>query len=140
MTRRLLVVVMTLIMVACSDAGSRPSDLDPELRAGSDVFNSICAACHGGNGEGGSAPALDLVQETFGSCEDQTRWISLGSQRWTEEVGPTYGDTDKEITAVMPSFAESLSETEIAQVAAFERHQFGGAPEEEALTDCGLSS
>ena len=139
MTKRLLGVALLLLVAACSGDGSTSSNLGPELAAGRETFSSTCATCHGGNGEGGSAPALDTILETFGSCDDQMTWISLGSLRWEEEVGPTYGDNDKEIPAVMPSFSESLSVTEIAQVAAFERHQFGGAPAEQTLTDCGLS-
>lgn len=73
-----------------------------------------------------------------GMHRSDIEWISLGSNRYQEEVGPTYGDAEKEITAVMPEFAESLTEREIAQVAAFERHRFGGADEDTALTDCGL--
>ena len=139
MTKRFLVAALLVLTAACSDDGSTSSDLDPELAVGRETFSSTCATCHGGNGEGGSAPALDGVLETFSTCEDQRTWISLGSQRWKEEVGPTYGDDGKEITAVMPAFSESLSEAEIAQVAAFERHQFGGDSEEEVLSDCELS-
>jgi hypothetical protein len=58
--------------------------------------------------------------------------------RWKEEVGDTYGDPEKEITAVMPSFESSLTAAEIAQVAAYQRFQFGGASFDEALGDCGL--
>ena len=75
---------------------------------------------------------------TFPDCEEQQRWITLGSKQWQEEVGDTYGATDKEITAVMPSFRTVLTLEEIAQVAAYQRLQFGGASLEEVLADCGL--
>lgn len=112
--------------------------MTPELEAGHEVYSSICATCHGGNGDGGSAPALTDVLETFATCADQIEWITLGSDRYRDERGPTYGDTDKEITSVMPEFGKTLSEREIAAVAAFERHRFGGDEEAVAAGDCGL--
>lgn len=137
MKRAFLVSVVALAVAACA-AGSGEPELGPELEAGHEVFSSICATCHGGNGDGGSAPALAGVLETFAACSDQIRWVTLGSQRWQDEVGPTYGETGKEITAVMPEFGASLSDEEIARVVAFERARFGGADESTVLADCGL--
>ena len=137
MRMALAAAASAISLAACTQGGSAP-DLGPGLNAGRETFNSVCAACHGGNGQGGSAPALTEVVETFSICADQIEWISLGSERYQEEVGPTYGDQDKEITAVMPEFGKSLSESEIAQVAAFERHQFGGDPEATARSEFGL--
>ena len=68
----------------------------------------------------------------------QQQWITLGSAGWKEDVGDTYGAQDKKITAVMPFFDGALTANQIAQVAAFERFQFGGASMEAALADCGL--
>ncbi len=137
MKRVILAMAAALALTACA-AGSGQPELSPELEAGHEVFSSICATCHGGNGDGGSAPALTGVLDTFEACSDQIRWVTLGSQRWQDEVGPTYGDTDNEITAVMPEFGASLSDEEIARVVAFERVRFGGATEASAVADCGL--
>lgn len=138
MTPLVLAALIGLVLVGCAPTESAPEEFGPDVQAGNQVYSSRCAVCHGGNGQGGSGPALADVSETFGACPDQIEWITLGSNRYQEEVGPTYGDAEKEITAVMPGFAESLTEVEIAQVAVFERHRFGGADEDEALTDCGL--
>ncbi|MGI8513579.1 MAG: c-type cytochrome [Acidimicrobiia bacterium] len=135
--RNLIVVEALMALAACAQA-PLPSLGDPDLDAGRQTFNRVCATCHGPNGQGASAPTLENVLATFSDCAKQQRWIFLGSERWTEEVGPTYGDTDKEITAVMPSFEAVLSPVEIAQVAAFQRLQFGGATIEESLSGCGL--
>lgn len=124
-------------MGAC--AQPPPSLGDPDLDAGRDVFRRVCAACHGGNGQGESGPALSGVIDTFPACTDHQRWITLGSARWKDEVGPTIGATDREITKVMPSFETVLNATEIAQVAAFERLSFGGAGADDVLVDCELS-
>lgn len=135
--RRLVAAGLVAGLVACA----QPAQLslgDPVLDAGHATYNRVCAICHGGNGQGGSAPTLAGVLETFSDCTDQQQWIFLGSKKWREDVGATYGDTEKEITAVMPSFEVVLSSDEIAQVAAYERLQFGGATVEEALTGCGL--
>jgi hypothetical protein len=64
--------------------------------------------------------------------------VTIGSERHKDEVGATFGDTGKEITGIMPSFDSVLTTTEIAQVAAFERHRFGGADPEVARANCGL--
>lgn len=137
MRRFVLAMVVVSTVVAC---GQSTSELGPDLEAGRDTYRSSCAACHGGNGEGGAGPALSEVIETFSSCDDQIRWITLGSERFKAEVGPTYGDAGKDITGVMPEFSTSLSETEIARVATYERHEFGGATAEEARGACGPTS
>lgn len=135
MNRFLLTIVGAVSIAACVPATPQ---LSPDLEAGRDTYRARCATCHGGNGEGGVGPALAEVIEAFSSCDDQMRWISLGSERFESEVGPTYGDQDTEITGVMPEFSTSLSEDEIAQVAAFERHEFAGATQTEAAEGCGL--
>jgi mono/diheme cytochrome c family protein len=126
------------LLAACASGGTSGRALDPDLEAGREVFGRVCASCHGGNGEGGAGPALASVLETFRDCEDHIRWVTSGSERHKDEVGPTFGDTDKEITGIMPSFESVLTATEIAQVAAFERHRFGGADPEVARANCGL--
>jgi mono/diheme cytochrome c family protein len=126
-----------LALVGC--AQSAPDSLGhPALDAGLQTYNRLCATCHGGDGQGNSAPSLDAVVSTFSDCATHQQWITLGSKNWQEQIGPTYGDNDKEITMVMPSFETALSAADIANVAAFERFQFGGATLEEALADCGL--
>lgn len=135
MKRYLLTILVAVSAAACAQSTSQ---LSPDLEAGRDTYRDRCATCHGGNGEGGAGPALSGVIETFSSCEDQMQWISLGSQRFMSEVGPTYGDQDTEITGVMPEFSTSLTKEEIARVAAFERHEFAGATQTEAAEGCGL--
>lgn len=135
MKRFLLAIVVAVSIAACAQATSQ---LSPDLEAGRDTYRARCATCHGGNGEGGAGPALAGVIETFSSCDDQMQWISLGSERFESEVGPTYGDQDAEFTGVMPEFSATLTEEEIAQVAAFERHMFAGATQAEAAEGCGL--
>ncbi|HSJ36010.1 MAG TPA: cytochrome c [Acidimicrobiia bacterium] len=130
---RLVVLALAVVLAAC--AGPATADDDP-LTVGRDVYGRICASCHGPTGEGGAGPDLSGVLETFPTCEQHILWVELGSNRWKEEVGPTYGATDKEVSGVMPSFQESLTAEEIAQVAAYERVRFGGAHSEEAVAQC----
>lgn len=132
--------LLAAALVAFSVAGCAQStgQLGPDLEEGREIYRARCATCHGGNGEGGVGPALSEVIETFSSCEDHMRWISLGSERFKAEVGPTYGDDGTEITGVMPEFSASLTEEEIARVAAYERHEFAGATQTEASESCGL--
>ncbi|MDX1448712.1 MAG: hypothetical protein R3246_06565 [Acidimicrobiia bacterium] len=74
---------------------------------------------------------------TFPDCETHVRWITLGSEGWKAEVGPTYGANDAEIDQVMPGFAQ-LDETAIRQVAMYERVRFGGGDPDTVRQDCGL--
>ncbi|KAA3638694.1 MAG: hypothetical protein DWP92_05750, partial [Armatimonadetes bacterium] len=101
-----------------------------------------CQACHAADGSGGAGPAFtggDLLA-TFpaGSCSDQIEWIALGTSGWPD---PTYGANAKPVGGVglMPAFASSLDETQIAEVALYERVQFGGEDLAEAEADCGFT-
>lgn len=129
-----VVAVAALIGVACG--GGAPSSA--ELRSGRNTYGDVCATCHGNRGQGGIAPALDQVLNTWPSCDDHQRWIALGSEEWKTAVGPTYGAENTEITDVMPGQGGNLTEREIAEVAAFERVEYGGGDPDEVLADCGL--
>ena len=131
--RRVVVVALAAILAACA---GQASAVDDPLTVGREVYGRVCAACHGPTGEGGAGPPLAGVLETFPTCEQHILWVELGSNRWKQEVGPTYGATDKEVTGVMPSFQESLTADEIAQVAAYERSRFGGLDSELAVEQC----
>lgn len=136
--RRLLpawVAVLVIALNACAEPAATLGD--PALDAGRETYGRLCSTCHGPRGEGVSGPALAGVVETFPECEDHQLWVTLGSMEWENQFGPTYGASDKEITAIMPSFQNVLSEAEIAQVVAFERFQFGGLSATEAVTGCG---
>jgi hypothetical protein len=111
--------------------------MDPDLTAGRAVFGN-CAVCHGRNGEGGVGPALHSVVETFSDCETQVRWISLGSQRWKEEIGDGYGTNNTPIKGAMPAF-DALPEHDRRLVAFYERVTFGGADPETERAACGLN-
>jgi mono/diheme cytochrome c family protein len=130
-----LAVVVVLGLNACAEPAATLGD--PALDAGRDTYGRLCSTCHGPSGEGVSGPALADVVETFPDCEDQQLWVTLGSMEWENQFGPNYGANNKEITAIMPSFKNVLSEAEIAQVASFERFQFGGLSAAEAVSGCG---
>jgi cytochrome c553 len=112
------------------------------IAQGQAIFDApgSCAGCHGADGGGsGSIPALTGVLTTFGACGDHVEWVGLGSSGFQAAGETTYGDPNKPINGGMPGFATSLSEEQIAAVAAFERVRFGGADPAETLTDCGLA-
>ena len=135
--RAALAAMLIVVVAACA---SGPESLgDPNLDAGREIFGRVCSSCHGGTGSGGSAPALTSVLETFPDCETHRQWVTLGSERWKEEVGPVYGASGKEITAIMPSFGAILTDEEIQQVASFERFRFGGGEMAAVLADCELT-
>ena len=135
--RALLGAMLIMVVAACA---SGPESLgDPNLDEGREIFGRVCSSCHGATGSGGSAPALTSILETFPDCETHRQWVTLGSERWKEEVGPVYGAPGKEITAIMPSFAAVLTEEEIQQVASFERFRFAGGEMAAVLADCDLT-
>jgi mono/diheme cytochrome c family protein len=122
-----------------SGAGGGGADF---IAMGQGIYDApgSCAGCHGADGGGsGSIPALSGVLTTFGACGDHVEWVTLGSSGFLAAGESTYGDPNKPINGGMPAFGASLSEEQIAAVAAFERVRFGGADPAEALTDCGLA-
>lgn len=101
-----------------------------------------CQACHGADGSGGAGPAFTdggiLTTFPAGSCADQIEWITLGTSGWPD---PTYGANAKPVGGfgLMPAFGSTLDETQIAEVALYERVQFGGEDLAEAEADCGFT-
>lgn len=132
------VAASTLAAVLLASCGGSSGDAGP-LGEGREIYGSRCSACHGNRGQGGIGPAFDTVVATFPACQDQIKWITLGSERWQAEDGPTYGATDKPIEQVMPSMEAVLTSEQIAAVAAFERSQYGGLEADEALAGCGFA-
>ncbi len=128
-------VVVTAVALACAPGESAPE----ALRAGRSVYGDRCSSCHGDAGQGGVGPSLKDVLSTWPSCADHKEWIALGSEGWKEAHGPTYGANDTEITKPMPGHASTLSDEEIASVAAFERVEYGSGDADSELAACGLS-
>ena len=129
----MVVAALAVVMAACG--GSVP---DGPLSQGRSVYGSSCSACHGSSGNGGIGPSFAGVVETFPSCDEHMKWVTLGSERWKAEVGETYGATSKPIDKIMPEMGLQLSPEEIAAVAAYERIQYGGADETSTLSECGV--
>lgn len=128
----LILLLVAVSMVGCGDA------VPEEIRPGRSVYADTCAACHGASGQGGVGPALDTVLETWPSCSDQMEWIALGSDGWRNAHGDTYGAADRPLQGGMPANSPRLSAEEIAQVAVYERVQFGGEGIATARGSCGL--
>ena len=103
---------------------------------------SNCASCHGGGGEGGSGPALaGGVLGVFSMCVDHIEWVSLGTTGFLDAGRSVYGDTGQAVGAggQMPSFQDTLTESQIAAVVFYERVVMGGQDPEEAVFDCGFA-
>ena len=128
-------VAVTVVALSCAPGADTPA----ALRTGRGVYGDSCSSCHGDAGQGGVGPSLQNVLSTWPSCDDQKEWIALGSEGWKQAHGPTYGANDAEITKLMPGHANSLSDEEIAAVAAFERVEYGGGDPAVELTACGLT-
>ncbi len=136
---QLLVDPVTGEAVNCD--GSDYGDTVADYFAAGGAIYAQCAACHSADGSGGVGPAFasGAVLETFpiGQCDTQIEWVGVGTAGWPD---PTYGATAKPVGGVglMPGFASSLSEQQLAEVALFERVQFGGQELQDAEIDCGL--
>jgi mono/diheme cytochrome c family protein len=126
-------LVLALALPACASTSA-----DGPLREGRTVYGNVCSACHGDAGQGGVGPALDNVTATFPSCDDHIEWVSLGSEKWKETYGDTYGANASPVEGAMPGHSETLTNSEIALVAAFERTRYGGVDEETAMDQCNI--
>ncbi|NHZ70267.1 MAG: hypothetical protein GWP18_01360 [Proteobacteria bacterium] len=121
--------------------GSPYGETTTDYFASGGAIYSQCVACHSADGSGGVGPAFTAgaVLETFpaGQCATQIEWVAIGTAGWPD---PTYGENNKAVGGVglMPGFASSLSEEQLASVALYERVQFGGQDLADAEIDCGL--
>ena len=97
---------------------------DP-LTLGAEVYSANCASCHGGSGDGVSAPGFTdgAIVETWPDWRDHAAWVRLGSEGWP---AATYGANEKPVGGVgqMPPFT-TLTDQQIAEVVLHER-QLGG--------------
>jgi len=97
---------------------------DP-LVLGAEVYSGNCASCHGGSGDGVSAPGFTdgAVVETFPDWRDQAAWVRTGTADWPSG---TYGATEKPVGGggTMPPWP-TLTDQEIAQVVLHERELSG---------------
>jgi mono/diheme cytochrome c family protein len=119
-----------LLSAATSSAGRRPGTLTPEeekrLESGGDVFNSVCAACHGPDGAGkaleGAAPGAMMAPPLAGSPRvqghrDYVIKVLLGGLS-----GPLDGKTYSEVMAPLGS---ASTDEWVAGVASYVRSSFG---------------
>ncbi|MCL1593360.1 MAG: cytochrome c [Actinomycetia bacterium] len=121
--------------------GSPYGETTADYFASGGAIYAQCVACHNADGTGGVGPAFTAgaVLETFpaGQCATQIEWVGIGTAGWPD---PTYGENQKPVGGVglMPGFAASLSEEQLAAVSLYERVQFGGQDLVDAEIDCGL--
>ena len=89
-------LVSVFLSGACANREDKAPDPGALIATGEVLFVSEgCVNCHGEMGEGVIGPRLadGGVLKTFPSCDEQIRWVSLGSAGWTRDVGATYGST-----------------------------------------------
>ena len=132
----ILVSLMALLGGCAPDRAGEPA----AITEGRAVYGRYCAACHGDDGGGGTGPALADVAATFPDCSDHMEWIRLGSQRWLDERGPTYGADDTEVAGGMPPWNGILTDPQLTAVAAFERSAFGDVDQLTAVERCGAET
>jgi mono/diheme cytochrome c family protein len=126
------VVLIADHLLAPSPAGRRPrpGTMTPaeetRLEAGEDVFNSVCAACHGPDGRGralaGGAPGEMMAPPLAGSSRvqghrDYVIKVLLGGL-----TGPLDGRTYSDVMAPLGS---TSTDEWVAGVASFVRNSFG---------------
>jgi mono/diheme cytochrome c family protein len=94
------------------------------MARGSALYASHCSTCHGGDGGGGTGPALNNgeVLKTWPKFENHVDWVNVGSTGWP---GDTYGAQNKPKNGGMPGFEGQLEEEEILLIVRYEREEFG---------------
>ncbi|MEI8240901.1 MAG: c-type cytochrome, partial [Actinomycetota bacterium] len=101
------------------------------------LYATNCSGCHGAGGEGvGSAYGFvnGSVMKTFPHIEDQLRWVSYGTQKYTIAGIQIYGDPNREGGAhktgasggQMPGWRGNLTDVEILAAVCHERYDLGG--------------
>ena len=76
---------------------------------GEQVYQASCAACHGGNGEGGVGPAMKGSPITTGPIQGHLDIVINGSS----------------VNPAMQAFGDQLTEVDLAAVITYERNAFG---------------
>ncbi len=104
MTRRVLIALFLLALVATACGGSAHSDVtavrDPDsVLAGADLYAANCASCHGAALEGGAA--TQLVSKELGHPDsDFVEWINNG-KGGMPAVAQDAGLTTDEVQAIV---------------------------------------
>jgi hypothetical protein len=117
----------------------QPERVSGPLAVGEEVY-PVCAACHAGNGSGGTGRAFwnGEVLKTFPKIEDQLNFVYNGSQGYSLADIGIIGDPNREggphvplDFGVMPAQGETaggaLTELQILGVVCHERYKLGGA-------------
>jgi len=138
-TRRSPAAAVVLVLAAALLAACGGESEEGPVDVGRGVYGDMCSTCHGDAGQGGTGPALGETDAVFPSCTDHIEWVTLGSERWQEAYGDTYGATDKPVQGGMPSMEDRFTAEEIAAVVLFERVEYAGLPLEETAADCGIT-
>ena len=112
---------------------------------GAGLFATNCSGCHGAGGEGvGSAYGFvnGSVMKTFPHIEDQLRWVSYGTQKYTAAGIVIYGDPNREggphktgaSGGQMPGWrgAGNLTDAEILASVCHERYDISGGDQSSA--------
>lgn len=93
--------------------------------AGATIYQQQCSTCHGVSGEGGTGPTMATVKTVFPNEADHIEWVK---EQGASQSGP-YGANNSgnagkgAVPGSMPKFGDTLSETEIKSVVAYEREK-----------------
>ncbi len=116
-----IAVYLKDVPASSAAAGSALAADDPHMRAGAEIYQDNCAACHGMDGKGENAifPPLagnPIVGQT--SAETLARVVLAGTQSADTKGAPTQ--------PAMPSFAWRLNDSQLADVLSYVRGNWGG--------------
>jgi mono/diheme cytochrome c family protein len=114
--------------VRAGSVGKGPANALPAALGtdGKTVYAGKCASCHGASGGGGVGPKLaaGAVVATYPDPVDQVRWVLLGSA----QGAALYEKAGKTSVGGMPTFAGTISITEVVEAVLYERQNIGGHP------------
>jgi mono/diheme cytochrome c family protein len=108
-----------LLLAGCYSPPPQPSPPPAPAKAGGDLFQSYCAACHQYDGQAvGEAPPLDNSPWVTGPEDRLIKLVLHGVRGEMEIQGKVYNRE-------MPGFGQILSDADAASLLTFVRTSFG---------------
>lgn len=112
-------IVLAIQKLEAQTTSPKPAaSVDPAVRAGSTIYQDMCAACHGGNGAGGPGGAANLTRSPIATASDGGKTLGQFLQVGRPEKGmPPFPMSDQQaaqLSAALRALASEASPVGLA--------------------------